>query len=93
MKTRLLVKLVYIDSRVPPTSQRGKWASLLSLGCRHEMATHGCRAGFFGLFVLTGIRNAFVKREAAYLSLSLPGTKADLSPSDQGNSGTVWKDS
>lgn len=37
------------------------------------------RAGFFGLFVLTGIRNAFVKREAAYLSLSLPGTKADLS--------------
>lgn len=38
-----------------------------------------CRAGFFGLFVLTGIRNAFVKREAAYLSLSLPGTKADLS--------------
>lgn len=54
---------------------------------------HSCRTGFFRLFVLTGIRNAFVKREAAYLSLPLPGTKADLSPSDQGNSGAVWKDS
>lgn len=57
-----------------------------------EAATHSCRAGFFGPFVLAGIRNAFVKREAAYLSLSLPGTKADLPPSDQGNSGAVWKD-
>ena len=54
---------------------------------------HSCRTGFFRLFVPTGIRNAFVKREAAYLSLPLPGTKADLSPSDQGNSGAVWKDS
>ena len=41
------------------------------------MRGHG--AGFFGLFVLTGIRSAFVKREDAYLSLSLPGTRADLS--------------
>ena len=57
------------------------------------MARRSCRAGFFGLFVLAGIRNAVVKREAAYLSLSLPGTKADLSPSDQGNSGIMWKDS
>ena len=55
------------------------------------MRSHG--AGFFGLFVLTGIGNAFVKKEDAYLSLSLPGTKADLSLWDQGNSGTLLKDS
>lgn len=57
------------------------------------MAMRSRGAGFFGLFVLTGIGNAFVKKEDAYLSLSLPGTKADLSLWDQGNSGTVWKDS
>lgn len=60
-----------------------------------ETAKHSDKAGYFGLFiwVLTGIHNAFVEREAAYLSLSLPGTKAGLSPSDQGNVEAVWKDS
>lgn len=38
-------------------------------GCRHGRRPH--TAGFFGLFVPTGICNAFVKREPAYLSLSL----------------------